>query len=1190
MGAAKRLFWVVLALGAVSASAQQKQMQIQFAEKVQLKATSGHSEFDAYGRRFSLELEPNDRLLAILPEIQRTQLAGTELMRGKLDGAPGSWVRLTQMGASLEGAIWDGHDLYVVSSLARIAKNLTTPIIDAAPGQTVVYRLSDTLNSLPEAFCGLEDRSDAEPKSGVSGLKQYQALVAQLAATVVPSDQLEIALVADTSFQQASTTPRETMLFSLNIVDGIFAEQIHVLLSPTEFRLVSSDSDPFTATDASRLLEQLATYREQSPELRTAGLTHLFTNKDLDGDTIGIAYLDSLCDPRRGVSLSDIELGFLNSALVMAHEIGHNFGAEHDGSAGGACAATEYGYVMWPTFNGSSTFSQCSRSSMLQSVARARGICISAPIYADLSVAAPAVIDANTNVEFTLPVTVRSLGNIAARDAKLRMYLPTSEITFRGAVLSNGACAVTDNLVECSLGDIPAATDRVVELKLVSTRTVSITLETSVSATNDHLRSNSVAQTNVRFSSAVDLKLAMSVTPESAYATDPFEVTLDVTSLRSQAAHGGQIWVTLGSLKFDSATAGAHICTNTTENGPFGGLRCDLADVLSGATTRIVLHVHGETRGSTTVSAQVQVAGDGDSSNNYATDSVLVISENDLPITASRDSLRFVPGTIQQVTFTITAIGRIPVVDAEFWVSPPWNGTLDSVVPSAGTCPAVNAPATVICHFGDLSPGTVLTVVVRFHTTANGGSILGGQSIYHLNPNLIRGNSAVTQLYSNLLIDAVASALFSSAVEGQPGSAFAGIESVGLQPAQNVVATIEVPAPVRLTAMNVTNANNWACSLLTAQRARCTGAFADVGGASITYAYISNAPGDYVAKLTISADGDLNASNNTSEATLNIGPYLDVGITTSETQMQLVAGQDHVVGFTVTTGVRAVPGVILVASYGPDIDSMTAAGVACLIDSNGNGRCDLGDLPANASIPVAVTYRTTRDDVIGTATVYALTSVDRNQANNSASISYTTIAYTDVSLQLAQTTATTMSGTRLTFPRVTVTAVGAFAARSVVVQIPLAAFTTVESVSGGGVICTGTSILRCEVFPFQPGETRTIDIVLNTSGPGTFTSNVTLQSANDSTAGNNGGAVELSVTAQNGGGGSSGGGSSSGGGGGGGGRFEWLALAFLGLLATWRARRPHSTPRYVRPLNVAACVTDSNSHRLHRRPVHVHAR
>jgi hypothetical protein len=273
-----------------------------------------------------------------------------------------------------------------------------------------------------------------------------------------------------------------------------------------------------------------------------------------------------------------------------------------------------------------------------------------------------------------------------------------------------------------------------------------------------------------------------------------------------------------------------------------------------------------------------------------------------------------------------------------------------------------------------------------------------------------------------------------------------------------------------------------------------------------------------------------------------------------------------VVGFTVTTGARPVPGVIVVApgEGGYVIVSMTATGGACSVDPTfGTGRCDLGDLPANAIVPVTVNYRTTVDGASGTARVNAFTPVDNNPLNNFVTIAYTTVAHTDLQLQLAQTTASTLSGERLTFPRITVSNLGTKDGRNAVVQIPLPAFTTVESISASGVYCSGTTTLSCQVWSFAPGQTYTIDIALTTTAAGTFTSNVTMQSGNDSTAGNNSGAVVLTVNPpQSIGGGSSsgGGGSGSSSGGGGGGRFEWLALVFLWLLAANRARRPRLHP------------------------------
>src|SRR5690348_14277994 len=115
---------------------------IQYAEPVALSLKTASTEFDAYGRRFALKLADNDRVLSKLSGERKAELGSYRLVRGAVDGSPGSWVRLVQSPSGLEGAIWDGHDLYAVTRYDRISAALTTPL-DAAPGQTVVYRLSD---------------------------------------------------------------------------------------------------------------------------------------------------------------------------------------------------------------------------------------------------------------------------------------------------------------------------------------------------------------------------------------------------------------------------------------------------------------------------------------------------------------------------------------------------------------------------------------------------------------------------------------------------------------------------------------------------------------------------------------------------------------------------------------------------------------------------------------------------------------------------------------------------------------------------------------------------------------------------------------------------------------------------------------------------------------------------------------
>ena len=165
-------------------------------------------------------------------------------------------------------------------------------------------------------------------------------------------------------------------------------------------------------------------YRAATPAVAATGVAHLVTGKNLDGNPIGIGFLGGLCDPRFGASLSDTEYGEFYGALIMAHELGHNFGADHDGEAGSVCANTSPIYLMAPNLNSSATFSQCSLASIAAKVSQSRGICVGPSQYADVALQGPPAINLDAGVPFDVALAVRSLGSLAVRDVNLTVQLP----------------------------------------------------------------------------------------------------------------------------------------------------------------------------------------------------------------------------------------------------------------------------------------------------------------------------------------------------------------------------------------------------------------------------------------------------------------------------------------------------------------------------------------------------------------------------------------------------------------------------------------------------------------------------------------------------------------------------------------------------------------------------------------------
>ena len=370
---------IALLSNAVSAATNQD-FSILNAEKVSFSKNTINTQnnsikylsFSSFEQEFDLILQENNKLLnGFSPK--RTDL---KLYSGKIEGNSKSWARITVIGDEYTGAIFDGQELYLLDVAEDIVKALSNKD-DIKDAKTVIYKSSDlssdltcgTHNEHESAFAYdnlLPDSSHQQHKSDSSSLNSDNGIESNVAAAAnLASQQLDLRIVVDTEFALISTPDAQTQVLSLmNIVDGIFSEQVDVQFGITSIEVLNNNG-LLTSSNASTLLGQFRTFIGSN----NPGLAHLFTGRELDGNTVGIASLPGICRTS-GAGLTQATGSF--GALIAAHEFGHNFGAPHDAQTGSACASTAGTFLMNPSINGSDQFSQCSLQQIANTLASAQ--------------------------------------------------------------------------------------------------------------------------------------------------------------------------------------------------------------------------------------------------------------------------------------------------------------------------------------------------------------------------------------------------------------------------------------------------------------------------------------------------------------------------------------------------------------------------------------------------------------------------------------------------------------------------------------------------------------------------------------------------------------------------------------------------------------------------------------------------
>ncbi|KAM6951507.1 disintegrin and metalloproteinase domain-containing protein 9-like [Aplochiton taeniatus] len=202
---------------------------------------------------------------------------------------------------------------------------------------------------------------------------------------------VELVLVADnlryTKKNGNETAVREEIVSIANLLDGYYKQlNIRVALVGLE---IFKQANPFDVQGfAGDVLGRFVQWRKASllPRIRH-DVAQLIIGRSgaYPGGILGMAFVGTVCSVSSsgGINVfSDDSLPYFST--VVAHEMGHNLGMNHDTTRclcnGGSC-------IMAPAASGSTSFSTCSANDFENLVLRGGGVCLKNPAFSLITVA-----------------------------------------------------------------------------------------------------------------------------------------------------------------------------------------------------------------------------------------------------------------------------------------------------------------------------------------------------------------------------------------------------------------------------------------------------------------------------------------------------------------------------------------------------------------------------------------------------------------------------------------------------------------------------------------------------------------------------------------------------------------------------------------------------------------------------------
>ncbi|MBL4571411.1 MAG: hypothetical protein JKY21_09725, partial [Alcanivorax sp.] len=552
------------------------------------------------GSLYRAVLEPSSARIG-MSDADRKLLQGNHYS-GSLEQVPGSWVRLSQLEDDWSGVVSLNGEMHIIDS-AAFSQHNNLPVARSlqslqAPGTCGVGNGTHSSLELPT-------REGASARSGeyhIAAATLEEMCTEQVDGVCLLPEKY---LIVDHLFQQKHPdTYQDKVVELLNIIDGFYRNDLNMVFDNLHVEFPSEEL-LLESTSSNELLVDLRDKYHTFPFADTSSsspLIELLSGREFDGSTVGLAYVGTLCNTNgyaTGVTQEYVNIPL--TAVVMAHEIGHNFGANHDNEEEHKDDPDRYcgnGYIMSSWADGSATgFSSCSVNQMTAKVNSLgnHDACFNYPVDAGISADVGNLDNfddiSGNRLDLAFPLSYRQASHNAEQwiiDGSI------SNGTASSVDLAGGNCTLNadQRSYQCTL--LPPFTDHAITLTAHSDNSQDVVIQQQIQSSGSEVKDIVPGNNSLSTTLAVNLTSTQPGDLAAAGQDDPLQVQLTwtdqahgETGYRVERQIDDQSWQTLTTLAADS---NGHIDTSidtdisyqyrvTAEGDGINGTHSNLASV-----------------------------------------------------------------------------------------------------------------------------------------------------------------------------------------------------------------------------------------------------------------------------------------------------------------------------------------------------------------------------------------------------------------------------------------------------------------------------------------------------------------------------------------------------------------------------------------------------------------------------------